>query len=103
MEYGRHALARETATSWTKEHIYPRCTHRGLMNNIVLAHGACNRQRADRPPTEDEVRRASEIYASLGLVAFEPAGNLEASRAGNERKRLAQKMQTEVTKLGARG
>lgn len=87
IDYGRKL--RETPESWTREHVYPRCRSRGLRNNIVLAHGKCNRKRGSRAPTQTEILRTTALYASIGLVAFEPVDNLEKSRAGNDMKRLA--------------
>lgn len=55
----------------TKEHVHPRATSGYRMeNNVVLSHGPCNGKRGCAGPTEDEIARATAIYAALGLKAF---------------------------------
>ncbi len=57
----------------SREHIFPASTHeaKGMKNNIVLAHSACNQARgAPSYPSPSEILKGREIYAKLGMRAF---------------------------------
>lgn len=72
MVWGNNWRRMKNKLHWSKEHVYPRKTHRGINNNIVLAHRSCNTARGHRPPTDDEIERTKKIYAAMNLVAFQP-------------------------------
>lgn len=62
----------------TREHVFPHAsTGKGLIYNIVLAHGSCNGKRGDRQPTPIEIAKAAAIYRVMGLEPFVPKAEYE--------------------------
>lgn len=61
---------------WSRDHVYPRSTTRGLARNIVIAHRGCNNERGDRPMSDADIARVKALYASLGLEAFVPVSTM---------------------------
>lgn len=54
-----------------REHVFPHATTgKGMVYNIVLAHYACNLERADRQPSAAEIAKAARIYKILGILPF---------------------------------
>jgi hypothetical protein len=61
---------------WSRDHVYPRSTTRGLARNIVIAHRGCNNRRGDMPMSDADIQRVKALYGSLGLEAFVPVSTM---------------------------
>lgn len=80
----------------TREHVFPHAsTGRGMMNNIVISHAACNCARKDKPPSAAEIGRAARIYIAIGREPFLPRKQWEAKYGplANRRGHIAESME----------
>jgi 5-methylcytosine-specific restriction endonuclease McrA len=60
-----------TTKSATRDHLFPRASGRQLNLNKVLACRKCNCRKGCRQPTDDEVNRARDLYALMGIPRWE--------------------------------
>lgn len=54
----------------TRDHLVPRCRGGWLDFNKVMCCFRCNTKKGDRMPTEAELAKARDLYASLGCPRF---------------------------------
>src|SRR4051812_34495038 len=68
---GPRAGERWIPTQWTRDHIRPQAGGNGNSYNVVLACQKCNNEKADRPPTQEQLERAARMWAkalNIGLA-----------------------------------
>lgn len=73
----RSAHAKCTGEGWTEDHVRPRSSHNGVIQNSAMAHHRCNQRKKNRPAFACEKFFAREMWIAyeafrvgLGEVPF---------------------------------